>query len=225
MKLRVAQILLLATVALCSESPAAEEFDDQSFRLSDIFELEYAADPQIASDGRRIVYVRNFMDIMTDKRRSNLWIINTDGSGHRPLTTGNRNNSSPRWSPTGDRLIYLSNSDDSTQIYCRWIETGDTAKLTNLKASPQELVWSPDGRSIAFSMLLEDDPEPFVKLPRKPEGAEWAEPPKLIEKTRYRYDGAGYLKDGFHQLFVLSADGGSPLKNSSAREPDPIGKE
>ncbi|MBC8351682.1 MAG: S9 family peptidase [Planctomycetes bacterium] len=210
MKLRVAQILLLATVALCSESPAAEEFDDQSFRLSDIFELEYAADPQIASDGRRIVYVRNFMDIMTDKRRSNLWIINTDGSGHRPLTTGNRNNSSPRWSPTGDRLIYLSNSDDSTQIYCRWIETGDTAKLTNLKASPQELVWSPDGRSIAFSMLLEDDPEPFVKLPRKPEGAEWAEPPKLIEKTRYRYDGAGYLKDGFHQLFVLSADGGSP---------------
>ncbi|MEO8496960.1 MAG: S9 family peptidase, partial [Planctomycetota bacterium] len=112
--------------------------------------------------------------------------------------------------PTGDRLIYLSNSDDSTQIYCRWIETGETAKLTNLTAAPAELVWSPDGRSIAFSMLLEEKPEPFVKLPEKPEGAEWAEPPVLIQKTRYRFDGAGYLKDGFHQLFVLSAEGGSP---------------
>jgi acylaminoacyl-peptidase len=202
--------MLLTAVALCTESTGTEEIDDRTFQLSDVFGLEFAADPQIAPDGRRIVYVRNFMDIMTDKQRSNLWIINTDGSGHRPLTTGNRNDSSPRWSPTGDRLIYLSNSDDSTQIYCRWIETGDAAKLTNLTAAPQELVWSPDGRSIAFSMLLEQKPEPFVKLPEKPEGAEWAEPPKLIQKTRYRSDGAGYLKDGFHQLFVLSADGGSP---------------
>ena len=67
------------------------------------------------------------------------------------------------------RLIYLSNSDDSAQIYCRWKETGETAKLTNLRAVPQDLVWSPDGRSIAFSMLLEEKPEPFVKLPEKPE--------------------------------------------------------
>lgn len=210
MNLRTALLLLTTALSPFLTVAGAEGIDDRTFQPRDVFELEFAADPQISPDGRRVVYVRNFMDIMTDKQRGNLWIINTDGSGHRPLTTGNRNDSSPRWSPSGDRLIYLSNADDSTQIYCRWIDTGETAKLTNLTAAPTELVWSPDGRSIAFSMLLEGKPEPFVKLPEKPEGAEWADPPKLIQKTRYRYDGAGYLKDGFHQLFVLSADGGSP---------------
>ena len=90
-------------------------------------------------------------------------------------------------------------------------QPGEIAKLTNLTAAPKDLVWSPDGRSIAFSMLVEDKPEPFVTLPEKPEGAEWAEPAKMIQKTRYRSDGAGYLKDGFHQLFVLSADGQSTV--------------
>lgn len=214
MDLRVALVLSLPLLAPFVDgmwgAEVAEEIDDKTFQLRDVFELEFASDPQIAPDGRRIVYVRNFMDVMSDKQRSNLWIINTDGSGHQPLTTGIRNDSSPRWSPAGDRVIYLSNLDDSTQIYCRWIETGDTARLTNLTASPSEMVWSPDGRSIAFSMLLEKKSDPFVKLPAKPEGAEWADPPKFIQKTRYRFDGAGYLKDGFHHLFVLSADGGSP---------------
>lgn len=210
MKMRRALTWLLLTLVLACGFAAAADDDDRTFQLQDVFELEWASDPQIAPDGSRIVYVRNFMDIMSDKRRSNLWIINADGSEHRPVTTGNRNASSPRWSPAGDRLIYLSNLDDSTQIYCRWMDTGETAKLTNLTAAPRDLVWSPNGRSIAFAMLVEDKPEPFVTLPEKPEGAEWAEPAKLIRKTQYRYDGAGYLKDGFHQLFVLSADGGSP---------------
>lgn len=210
MKSRLAISLSLSLIVLGLVSTNADEIDDKTFQLKNVFDLEYASDPQISPDGERVVYVRNFMDIMTDKRRSNLWIINTDGTEHRPLTSGNRNASSPRWSPTGDRLIYLSNLDESTQVYCRWMDSGDTAKLTNLTSAPNELVWSPSGRSIAFSMLVEEKPEPFVKLPPKPEDAEWADPPKLIQKARYRYDGAGYLKDGFSQLFVLSAEGGTP---------------
>lgn len=208
--------LLLLTVA---SSSAATEPDDSTFGLADVFQLEWASDPQISPDGKRIVYVRNFMDVMADKRRSNLWIINVDGTRHRALTSGNTNDSSPRWSPDGDRLVYLSNSDESTQVFCRWMDDGQTAKLTNLTSSPSELAWSPDGRMIAFSMLVEEKPEPFVKLPEKPEGAEWAEPAKMIDRTRYRYDGQGYLKEGFRQLFVLSADGGSPRQITSGSFP------
>ena len=57
----------------------------------DIFDLEYVSDPQISPDGTKIIYVRNFKDIMTDQNLSNLWIINYDGTGNRPLTTGNQN--------------------------------------------------------------------------------------------------------------------------------------
>ena len=77
-------------------------------RLSaeDVFNLELATGPQISPDGRRIVYVRQFADISADKRRSNLWIINSDGSDHRPLTTGNFSDAAPRWSSDGTQIAY-----------------------------------------------------------------------------------------------------------------------
>src|SRR5438477_429818 len=58
-------------------------------RIDDVFNLQLAVDPQISPDGKRIIYVRQFCDIMSDRRHSNLWIINFDGSDHRALTTGN----------------------------------------------------------------------------------------------------------------------------------------
>ena len=157
---------LVLAVSLFSATLRGEEFDDGLFRPIDVFQIEYASEPRISPDGNRIVYIRNFMDIMKDRRRSNLWIVDATGSRHRPLTTGNRNDGAPRWSPDGRRLLYTSSpaADGSVQIYCRWMDTGQTAKLTNLTSSPGGLVWSPDGRWIAFSMLVPDSPEPFAEL-------------------------------------------------------------
>ncbi|MFQ5768468.1 MAG: TolB family protein, partial [Acidobacteriota bacterium] len=173
----------------------------------DVFQLEYASDPRISPSGKRIVYVRNFMDIMKDQRRSNLWILNTDGSQHRPLTTGNRNDSSPRWSPDGKRLLYISSIDGSTQIYLRWMDSGQTAKLTSVTTPPSDLAWSRNGRWIAFTMRVPEKRQPLAKMPSKPEGAQWAKPARVIDKLIYRADGAGYLKDGYTQVFILPADG------------------
>jgi len=215
MKIMLALSLSLPLLGWSTAIGLSGEIDDHTFQPRDVFELEWASDPQISPDGKRVIYVRNFMDIMSDKRRSDLWVVNTDGSNHRPITTGDGNASSPRWSPAGDRLVYLFNSGETTQVFMRWMDTGATARLSNLTATPKELVWSPDGKQIAFSMLVEQKRKPFVQLPEKPAGASWAEPMKLIRKTRYRADGAGYLKDGFHQIFVLSAEGGTPRQLTS----------
>ena len=64
--------------------------------IQDIFNLESVSAPTFSPDGRRIVYVRQFAEIMNSKPCSNLWIINFDGTDHRPLTTGNFNDTSPR---------------------------------------------------------------------------------------------------------------------------------
>ena len=188
----------------------AGDLEDEKLELIDVFQLEYAADPQISPDGMYIVYVRSFMDIMADRRRSNLWILNADGSEHRPLTSGNENHRSPRWSPDGKRLLYVSGEEDSSQIYCRWMDTGQTARLSRVLTSPRDIAWSPDGSFIAFSMLVPEPPEKFVSMPPQPRGADWAEPAKVIRKLRYRADGAGYLPDGFFHLFVLPSEGGTP---------------
>jgi acylaminoacyl-peptidase len=203
---RLAVLLLLLTGARAfADDPSTDRF-----QLMDIFRLEFASDPQISPDGQRVVYVRNFMDIKKDRRRSNLWIINVDGSEHRPLTSGNTSDTSPRWSPDGKRLLYLSSSEGNPQLYCRWMDTGQTAKLAELPGEPTGLAWSPDGRQIALCMLAPESPAPLVKLPPKPAGAEWADPPRVIRQVNYRHDGKGYLRDGYHHLFLLPADGGSP---------------
>ena len=78
------------------------------------------------------------MDIKKDRRRSHLWIINADGTEHRPITSGDTNEHSPRWSPDGKRLLYLSGSpgDGPAQLHCRWMDSGQTARLTQLPAAP-----------------------------------------------------------------------------------------
>ncbi len=199
-------VLALPPVSAEPETPP----DPRRFQLMDVFELEWASDPQLSPDGATIVYVRNFMDVMSDRRRSNLWAVSFDGSDHRPLTSGLSNDASPRWSPDGKRLLYASSAEGGTQLYVRWMDTGQTARLTQLTSSPSGLAWSPDGKRIAFSMLARERREPFVKLPEKPEGAEWAQEAVAIDTLIYRRDGAGYVEPGFRQIFVLSADGGTP---------------
>ena len=187
----------------------------QNFEPIDVFQLEHIDDPQISPDGNRIVYARTFRDVMTDRTLSNLWVVNFDGTGHQPLTTGNHNDTNPRWSPDGRQLLYVSNRDGANQLYLRWMDSGAEAKLTNLTSSPGTPVWSPDGKWMAFTMFVPEETKPFAKIQGKPKGADWAEPAKYIDKMQYRRDGGGYVKDGFRQIFTLSTDGGTPKQITS----------
>ena len=200
---------LIAILILSSGSARANPGADH-FQLMDVFQLEYASDP--ADLTRRNQHrVRQSFHGCHERPPALELVDHQLGRGdHRPLTTGNENHGSPRWSPDGKRLLYISSEDGSTQVYCRWMDTGQTAKLTNLTHSPRGIAWSPDGKYIAFSMLVPGTSKPFARMPPKPEGAEWAEPPKSSRKLTYRADGAGYLREGFGQIFILSAEGGTP---------------
>ncbi len=191
-----------------SEKPPEEPAN--RFRVIDLFDLEIASDPQISPDGKRVVYVRNFSDIMKDKKRSNLWMVDFDGAEHRPVTTGNENDFSPRWSPEGQRLLYASSADGSVQLYVRWLDTGQVAKVTSVQKTPNSITWSPDGKWIAFAMLVPEEAKPFAEMPPKPEGADWGKAAKVVQKLLYRADGEGYLEDGYTHVFVVPAEGGTP---------------
>jgi acylaminoacyl-peptidase len=198
-----------------ANSNTFQKAETDTFQLENVFDLEYATSPQIAPDGKQIIYLRNSMDKMEDRRRSNLWMINADGSRHRPLTSGPNNYGTPRWSPSGDRLLYTSAESGSSQLYIHWMDTGESAKISALEHSPGGLSWSPDGNRIAFTMFVPKQDQPMVSLPGKPEGAEWSNPAKVIDKLRYRADGAGYLKDGYQQVFIMPAEGGTPRQLTS----------
>jgi len=182
-----------------------------NLELTDIFNMEFVSDPQISPDGTKIIYVRNFKDIMTDKNLSNLWIVNFDGSQNRPLTNGNQNDLAPRWSHDGNKIVFKSNmQDDKMKLFMMWMDTKEFVALTNTTSAPGGVSWSHDDSHVAFTMFVPKKSESIIKLPTKPEGAKWNKPPIYIDELNYRGDGKGYYKSGNEQLFVLSADGGTP---------------
>lgn len=183
---------------------------------TDVFELEIAGDPQISPDGSQIAYTRLSNDIMIDRARSNIWVIGSDGRGHRPLLSGTDSYSSPRWSASGDRLAYISSAAGrGPELYVRWMDTGQTAMLSNLPEAPGNLSWSPDGTQIAFTAHVQAEGAKLADPPKKPEGAEWAPPVIVIDSLNYRSDGQGYLEAGNTQVFVLPAEGGTPRQLTS----------
>ncbi len=133
-------VLVAGLVAATATAAPAPLHAQSPFEPMDVFQLEYAADPQISPDGSQVVYIRTSMDIMRDRKRSELWIIGADGSDHRRLGEGG----SPRWSPDGTRIAYTAGG----QIHLRWMDTGETATLTQVTESPSGLRWSPDGRIV-----------------------------------------------------------------------------
>ncbi|MER3376687.1 MAG: S9 family peptidase [Allomuricauda sp.] len=184
---------------------------ESNLELLDIFNMEYVSDPQISPDGSKIIYVRNFKDVMTDRNLSNLWIVNFDGSNNRPLTTGNHNDFYPRWSHDGSKIIFKSNmADDKMKLYLMWLDTKETMALTNTPQTPGQVSWSHDDKYLAFTLFVPKENPSIVKLPAKPEGAKWNDPPKYIDQMNYRGDGQGYLKGGNTQLFTLPISGGTP---------------
>ena len=188
----------------------------ETFSAADIFELEVANDPQVSPDGTHVTYVRRSNDVMTDSARSNLWIASVDGTNHRPLLSAQKSFYSPRYSPDGKRLAYISNLEGKAQIYVRWMDTGQTALITNIPSSPGSLTWSPDGKTLAFTMSVAAKESVLkVKMPTKPKGAKWSEPFQHITKARYQADGRGVLEPAYTHIFVVPSEGGTARKISN----------
>lgn len=214
----VLQALLIVAACL----PALVLANDESlprFDGMDVFDLEWVSDPQVAPDGNTVVYIRRSNDIMSDRTRSQLWQIDADGNNHRPLlstslsTTGNA--SSPRWSPDGDQLAFISSATGSAQIHLRWMDNGDVAVVTHLQSSPSSLSWSPDGKWLAFTMNVKAPTETIVKPRPKPKGAKWADKAVTVSTTRYQYDGRGIVAPSYRHIFIVPAEGGSARQLTS----------
>jgi dipeptidyl aminopeptidase/acylaminoacyl peptidase len=90
------------------------------------------------------------------------------------------------------------------------MDTGEETQLTRLERSPSNIEWSPDGKRIAFNMSMPSKPAFTVKMPQRPTGAKWIEPPRVIDRLDYRADGMGYRPEGFSHIFVIQDGGGTP---------------
>ena len=134
--------------------------------------------------------------------------MNADGSRMRTLV---EDGSSPRWSPSGDRILFTAEGEpEGTRIFVRWMDDeGAITPITRLENSPGNVEWSPDGQHIAFTMSVDSDNPWPIGLPGRPDGAKWTEAPKVVSRLQYRRDRRGYIDEGYTHLFVVPAEGGT----------------
>ncbi|PQB04096.1 S9 family peptidase [Aureitalea marina] len=206
----------LFLVAFCLFTSYLSAQLQSDFDYLDVFQLEYANDPQISPDGNYVVYRRMGYDIMKDRSVGSLWVISTtDPTIHHKLTARDASESQARWSPDGKKIAFVSSTENGSEIYLYWTDTGAVARLTQLPASPGNLAWSPNGRRIAFTMKVEAKPPVIAKIPAKPKGAKWAAAPRITDRLKHEADGAGYIKPGFTHIFTISSEGGAPRQLTS----------
>ncbi|MCO7188951.1 MULTISPECIES: S9 family peptidase [unclassified Pseudoalteromonas] len=201
-------LLAIATLPVLAQANAG-------LQAEDIFELEYASDPQISPNGEQVVYVRNSNDVMKDAKRQNLWLVDAKTGVQSPLFSDENRYYQPRWSPDGSKIAFLSDVSGSTQVHVHYIAQNRTALLTQLQAGISDLTWSPDGKWLAFSQKVEEKPAVIAKMPAKPKGAKWSESAIVIDKAYYQADGRGLVKPGYRQIFVLPSEGGTPRQLTS----------
>ena len=196
-------LALLLALSISAFSQAKEPFSPM-----DLFKIAYAANPVVSPNGHVIAFDRVYMDVMTDSRRSDLWVIDNDGNNLRQISEGFDVVGPPAFTPAGDALAFVAVKDEQFNIFSQNLATGDRAKLGEDLAGPANLSFSPDGKWLAFTMPVAYEPDTMGDIPTAPEGAKWA--PPLVVETRHMYtlDGAGYLPFSSHQVFLISTEGG-----------------
>ncbi|MGK0266784.1 MAG: dipeptidyl aminopeptidase/acylaminoacyl peptidase, partial [Maricaulis sp.] len=210
--------ILWALLALAGSGSALAQ-TSMPLQPRDIFALEAASDPQISPDGAMIAYVRRSNDIATDQTQASIWLIASDGSGHRRIGNAGSQASSPRWSPDSQALAYLQPDGEYLGIHIYARRANHDREIARIRGGASGLAWSPDGTRLAYAGFVGEPRIPAADLPPREDDMEWAAGALVEDRLVFRFDGAGELPIGRQQLFVIDAAGGEPVQLTS----DPLG--
>jgi dipeptidyl aminopeptidase/acylaminoacyl peptidase len=171
--------------------------------------LKAVVDPQISPDAERVAYVVRGVDTEKNERQTSIWVAPLDGKARaRRFTFGTKDNS-PRWSPDGRSLAFVSDRGDKPQIMIAPLDGGEARTLTKAPHGVNELAWSPDGTRIAYLARAGDWKD------AKDRNAVEKAAPRVIKHLRYRLDTIGYFDDRRTHIFVIDVEGGDAKQITS----------
>jgi dipeptidyl aminopeptidase/acylaminoacyl peptidase len=177
--------LSICAVFLLAQAPAK-----RPLAADDVYRMLNIGDPQVSPDGLWIAYTVTSMDRGTDKVRSVIWMVNWEGTQNFQVTYGPDNDSSPRWSPDGRFLAFLSErpAESQSQIWLLDRRGGEARPLTNVKGAMSSYEWSPDGKRLV--LVMQDTGEASAE---EPDAKPKAPKPIVIDRYHFKQDIEGYL--------------------------------
>ena len=179
-----------------SATPAAAK---RPLRATDIFRVRDVRDPQVSPDGKWVAYTVTIADSATDKNDTDVWMASWDGKENIRITSSKEGESSPRWSPDGRYLSFISGRDGGKggQVWLLDRRGGEATRLTQIKGGVSGYEWSPDATRLA---LVIDDPQDEAGS-----DSSKAKAPKPIVLDRYHFkqDVQGYLGNQRSHLYLF----------------------
>ncbi|MCU0634425.1 MAG: hypothetical protein MUE41_06095, partial [Gemmatimonadaceae bacterium] len=152
---RATAVALTLLVARARHAPTAAEWTPDL-----MMQTARVSGARVSPDGSRVLYTVSTPVMTADRSEfvSQLWIASATGAGARALTAHPKGGTSPRWSPDGRMIAFLSTRSGAPNVYLMAPDGGEPVQLTDVKSGVSDYAWSPDGRTIA--LLASDGPPP-----------------------------------------------------------------
>ncbi|MDX6444679.1 MAG: hypothetical protein QOH71_1753 [Blastocatellia bacterium] len=215
-------IISISALVLClTVVPSLTAQTPRGITPEDYYSFEFVSDPQISPDGKLVAYVVTKVDRAQNRRNSSIWMTATDG-GRAPwqFTTAPQSSTSPRWSPDGKSLAFLSSRPAEAtpagapgsapagtteplraQVYLLSMNGGEAKRITNLKNGVSVFRWSPDGtRLVVVSRVGPSDGRPDNKD---------RSDVRHYKNSSYKFNDTGWFDDRRTHLWVVEVNSGS----------------
>ena len=203
----IVTVLLAVTACLAQRGITAEDY----------LAFKFISDPQISPDGKLVAYVQTSIDAAANRRISAIWMIPVDGAtAPAPFTTSPQSATSPRWSPDGQSLAFLSARAASTetarnQVYVLSMKGGEARRVTNLKNGVTGFQWSPDGARIVCLSRTGPSDAPGYKANSDV---------RYYTHRNYKFNDTGWFDDKRSHLWVVEVASGAAKQITSGDDWD-----
>src|SRR2546423_7891480 len=197
----VSVISLFAFAALVSAQ-------ERRFTIDDLLKVRRVGDPQVSPKSDFVAFTITDMSVTANKGTTQIYVVPLSGGEVRQLTNDEHSSASPRWSPDGAKLAFISARDGEDQIWTIDVSSGALKKITSISTGAGDPVWSPDGNWLAFvSDVYPECPNDACNKKRAEEKAQ--SKVKAHVATRLLYRHWKFWLDGIRShVFVVSAKGG-----------------
>jgi dipeptidyl aminopeptidase/acylaminoacyl peptidase len=179
------------------------------FTPDDLFLLKTVSDPQVSPDGKLVAYVVSWPERENDETRYSIYLAPIDGRTPARRFTHGKKDHSPRWSPDGKQLAFISDRGDKNQLFVAPMDGGEARQVTYSKWGIGQPAWSPDGRRVAYSARTGDYTEP-----KERQGTQ-RNAPRVLRDLRYKLDGVGFFDERRLHIFVVDVESGEETQLTS----------